>query len=327
MIAPRTVNSARMILGFVGAIIEKPLFLAQTQLRSAVILLYHRVSPDPDPFYPPIQPDAFRRHLELLRSNYTILHLNELVARLQSGRSLRGCCAITFDDGFGDFLTHAYPILLELNIPVTHFVTTQGLITGRPTWNYRLNRVIHSLRVSDDLAHSARGVDLPSMAELMQATRRFDNLSVEDRDAALERLEAAAAPLPPDPPMIRVQDLRKMQSEIVRWGSHTVTHPTLPGCTPKRVAFELAHSKVELERILEVPVQFLAYPNGHADAATMRIAMDCGYTASFTCDQRRVGTGTPLHAVPRFNVGEIPANMLGLEFAGITPNLRRLLRG
>ena len=44
--------------------------------------------------------NALREHLDLLTGLFDVLPLAEFVARLATRRSLRGCCALTFDDGY-----------------------------------------------------------------------------------------------------------------------------------------------------------------------------------------------------------------------------------
>jgi peptidoglycan/xylan/chitin deacetylase (PgdA/CDA1 family) len=318
-------NIVRKLLGIVGTALEKPLFLLQTLKKGAAILVYHRISPEADRFYSPTPPNVFHEQLDLIGRYYTILPLDELIQRFETGRPLRGCCSITFDDGFADFLTYAYPILLELDIPAVHFVTTEGVKTGRPTWNYRLNRALHSLTLAKDFAFSPRTNKAPGWAELMRAKRLVDNLTRHEREAFLCKIEAITQPIS-NPTMLNANDLRSIDPSIVQWGSHTVSHTTLVGRSSEDLHYELANSRNELESILEKPVKFLAYPNGNADALAMRTAAECGYTASFLADsQRYVIPGMPIHGIPRIDVGALPVNMLGLELMGVTPLARKIL--
>jgi peptidoglycan/xylan/chitin deacetylase (PgdA/CDA1 family) len=64
----------------------------------------------------------------LLKKNFYIASLDEIVGYLKGEIILpQKCVAITFDDGFKDNFTFAYPILRERNIRATIFITT-GLI-------------------------------------------------------------------------------------------------------------------------------------------------------------------------------------------------------
>tara|TARA_R110000824_G_scaffold288508_3_gene476774 strand:+ start:100555 stop:101634 length:1080 start_codon:yes stop_codon:yes gene_type:complete len=94
----------------------------------AVILQYHHIS-TATPAITSTSPEDFRRHMDYLASNnFTILSLQDILARLQNGESLpEFSAAITFDDGYLSVYTDALPVLREYNWPFTVFVTT-GLL-------------------------------------------------------------------------------------------------------------------------------------------------------------------------------------------------------
>jgi peptidoglycan/xylan/chitin deacetylase (PgdA/CDA1 family) len=56
--------------------------------------------------------------------------------------------------------------------------------------------------------------------------------------------------------------LRKLDPAIVSIGSHTLTHPILPGVPEPELETEVRDSRHQLERGLERPVDTFAYPNG-----------------------------------------------------------------
>jgi peptidoglycan/xylan/chitin deacetylase (PgdA/CDA1 family) len=290
----------------------------------AVILVYHRVSPENDPFYPPTHPDLLRDQLVLLKRIYEIVPLEELVDRLKNKRSLRGLCAVTFDDGYRDFADFAYPVLAQLQVPVTHFITVEGVVEGRPSWSYRLNRALHYVKLNESLEPKPRA-DVPGLGELGDEARRIGALTVEARQDLIDQLERLFA-VPPDPPMLRAADIGALSRSIVSWGSHTVTHAILSRCDAPRLTFELAQSRAVLEEITGGPIRYLAYPNGGFDARVIAAAAECGYEASFIAYRRRVTGTTPLHEIPRFDIGRLPTDMVSLDLSGITPFLRGLVR-
>jgi peptidoglycan/xylan/chitin deacetylase (PgdA/CDA1 family) len=53
-----------------------------------------------------------------------VISLAELARRLSEGVSLAGAVVLTFDDGYEDNLTEAFPILKQYNFPATIFVVT-----------------------------------------------------------------------------------------------------------------------------------------------------------------------------------------------------------
>ena len=92
----------------------------------SAILNYHRVCEDK---YFPKNNDAlvvsvskFKEQLTFLKKNFNLVSL-EKILRFESGKKSNIC--ITFDDGYKDNLTHALPILTELNIPATIYIVTK----------------------------------------------------------------------------------------------------------------------------------------------------------------------------------------------------------
>src|SRR5689334_25148827 len=79
--------------------------------RRARILAYHSVSRQRTDRWA-IEPREFARHMSWLRaSGAVVVTLQELDRRMQQGQALAKLVAITFDDGYRDFLQHASPIL------------------------------------------------------------------------------------------------------------------------------------------------------------------------------------------------------------------------
>jgi len=89
------------------------------------ILMYHKVaSPSPGAkvlgHY--VKPAAFRRHLRLLK----LMRLSTISPGDAPGGS-QSQIAITFDDGYENYLTHALPALEEHQFTATVFVVTERL--------------------------------------------------------------------------------------------------------------------------------------------------------------------------------------------------------
>ena len=95
-------------------------------LSPPVILGYHGIA-EVDPRYDPVRlfvsPSRLRAQiLRLQRRGYRFLSMAELAAELGSGAPPGRTCALTFDDGTEDHLTHLRPLLEELGVPGTVYV-------------------------------------------------------------------------------------------------------------------------------------------------------------------------------------------------------------
>jgi peptidoglycan/xylan/chitin deacetylase (PgdA/CDA1 family) len=97
----------------------------------ALILGYHRVAEARhDPGAMCVSPRHFAEQLAVVRDCARPVSLRQLLAMLDNGRLPRRLVALTFDDGYADNLSHAWPLLDQYEVPATLFVAT-GYIGGR----------------------------------------------------------------------------------------------------------------------------------------------------------------------------------------------------
>jgi peptidoglycan/xylan/chitin deacetylase (PgdA/CDA1 family) len=94
-------------------------------------LLYHRVA-DVHPNDWTIDWKRFRYQMEWLQQRFQIVTLEEAQRRISSGENREPTVCITFDDGYAENSDKAIPWLIEQKIPVTYFVTTDNILSGRP---------------------------------------------------------------------------------------------------------------------------------------------------------------------------------------------------
>lgn len=105
------------------------------------ILMYHYISEPPayaDVYRIDlsVSPALFREHLAYLRdAGYMSIRLEDLYAALQTGAALpQKPVVLTFDDGYEDNYTNAYPLLREIGFTGTFFVMTSGPDGGSPDY-------------------------------------------------------------------------------------------------------------------------------------------------------------------------------------------------
>jgi len=104
--------------------------------RGLRILAYHGFAEGDEIEFLPLlfmDPAVFRRRMEyLVRHGYPVLPLGEAVERLKSGSLPAAAAVITFDDGFDSIRKMAVPVLRELGLPGTIYVTTYYSVKGNP---------------------------------------------------------------------------------------------------------------------------------------------------------------------------------------------------
>jgi peptidoglycan/xylan/chitin deacetylase (PgdA/CDA1 family) len=86
------------------------------------ILGYHGISDRPGNPYA-VSTESFVAQMEHLAARFMLISVDSLAERVRRGTPLPAqAVAVTFDDGYRDVYTHAYPVLKRLAIPATIFL-------------------------------------------------------------------------------------------------------------------------------------------------------------------------------------------------------------
>lgn len=267
-------------------------------VRDLRILAYHRVLTlaDPERFGFDLEvvsasAERFHEQMRLLKRKFHPIALGEVLRRVEAGRAMpRHAVAVTFDDGYDDNYRIAFPILRELDVPATFFVSTGHVEDGLPfAYDWLAHMVLDTS--ASRLALPEVGLDMllpPGRAArrslVEQLLDRVKNLDDDAQQALLLRL-AATLKMPRDhaEPDCRPMDweqLREMHRAGFEIGSHGVTHRMLSKLSQDELARELHDSRAALTRELgEAPV-LLSYPVGGTrafDQRVMQAAHDAGY--------------------------------------------------
>lgn len=131
------------------------------------ILSYHRICDVPradDPLNLCARPQDFERVLYyLVTRGYRFVSLDTALDVMSGSHPRREKLAcLTFDDGYRDFYTHAFPILRKYGAPATVFLVT-GCIGGTNHWDDRYGLPSLPLLSREDIRElDARGVELGS---------------------------------------------------------------------------------------------------------------------------------------------------------------------
>lgn len=101
------------------------------------ILMYHRIAENPAGVARPtwnVTPARFREQLvSLLEHGHQAWSLQDALQAHRAGRRVPdNVFVVTFDDGYQNNYSQAFPILKELNVPATIFLATAFLDTNRP---------------------------------------------------------------------------------------------------------------------------------------------------------------------------------------------------
>lgn len=294
------------------------------------ILAYHRVMtlPDPATFDFDLElistsPERFRAQMEMVKRRFRPMRLSDVAAMLEAGKPLPAdAVVVTFDDGYDDNYRVAFPILRELGIPATFFVSTGHIDSGRP---YAYDWLVHVIlgTSAERLVLPELGMDLAIPSERQGrrklATRILSEMKEIDaiaQEALITRLEVEWQ-IPSDVtpvdcrPMTWTQ-LREMQAAGFEIGSHGVNHRMLAKLSPQEMENEVRHSKETLERELGPVPMLMSYPVG-GDRAFDAQVIEATRAAGFQLACSYICGTNPQPISNRYALNRLPVErMMGL---------------
>lgn len=282
-----------------------------------VIFALHRIIPDGQPHvYPGYElAAAFLDRLlgYVRRAGWEIVALGEAVRRLENNAKGKRFACFTFDDGYADNYTLALPIFERYNAPLSVYITSGILNRNIFYWWGALEDLV--------LANDAVEVPIPgegtrtfpahSMQEKLRVFETLDRLCHTYNDRYFPELEAVFhrygvdARRSLDRDAMTLEQARALaRHPLVTIGAHGVSHQRLALLSEAEMAGELECGRRELQGLLGVPVDHLAYPFGGPDACgsrEFRAARAAGYRTAVTLRRGNLHPGHRhhLHALPR----------------------------
>ena len=236
--------------------------------------------------------DEFDAQLIYLKKHFDIVSADKLQELISGQTKLKQMhVALTFDDGYLDNYTHAFPVLLANQCTASFFLVPQFVGSASIPWWDEIaylfrNTKKHQLTLQLPIPITIK-LDSNRETAIRIALRNFKRPENVNSVELLAKLrEEAACPLPGvDRRFMNWNEAREMKNAGMSIGSHTQTHPILGQVTPEAQQWELEHSKRVIEENLGSKICSLAYPigmRGGFDSATEQIARSAGYTMCFS---------------------------------------------
>jgi tetratricopeptide (TPR) repeat protein len=279
------------------------LFKRLPMRNKLIVLNYHRLRPN-DPRFSTnfddsvynLDADEFARQVKWLKNNTRVLSEEELLDSYEDGvfihpKTSTPSVVITFDDGYRDNYTIAYPILKYHDVPAILFVATQ-MVNARqmPWWDviaYLIKRCSKPTIRFEDVQFSMdnQKKDAISFFQLWMKQEPYERTKyllqelVDICDVALPELGQQ------DSEILTWEEIREMMQHRIAIGSHTHTHRVLSTISPSAQKEEMILSKLLIEREIGRPVVSISYPVGelrYITGETSSIAASAGYLLGFT---------------------------------------------
>jgi peptidoglycan/xylan/chitin deacetylase (PgdA/CDA1 family) len=315
------------ILGSTRKLVCTPFNLLVNRIDPPVlVLLYHRVTTlASDPELLAVTPANFRAQMRYIKENFPLVRFED-----EWSDMAKPAVCVTFDDGYADNALEALPILEEVGVPATFFVSTGNVGTDREFWWHEVERLILGQRVLPPMF--SLEVPARSWKTGSEAERRilYDGLVRLMKDALprqrgewLDRLRcwAEVEPAPNDRhSSMTPEELRLLGgSSMVTIGAHTVSHSRLASLSVSEQEEEVVASKRQLETWLGREITVFSYPFGRrCDYAKETIALcrEAGFTKVAANFPGQAHRWTDPYQIPRHLVRNWPLELFAEKLRG-----------
>jgi peptidoglycan/xylan/chitin deacetylase (PgdA/CDA1 family) len=206
------------------------------------------------------------------KRDYDFISIEELQSHLL-GKADKKFVIFTFDDGYIDNLTHAYPILKRHEVPFTIYLTTDFPDQKAILWWYLLEELILSNQfISFEYGGEAFEFDLQDRIKQEECFNDLRNL-FKSKEPIEQKQLAEDLFLKYDIPLYqKVKDLslswEQIQSlvkdPLVTIGAHTINHPSFKSISEGQIVKEVIESIKRIEDKINKKVDHFAYPFGSA---------------------------------------------------------------
>lgn len=272
-----------------------------TQGCGAIFMLHHVREPSKDAFRPnqhlEITPEFLVRAIERIRANgYEIVSLDECVDQLKTGYGRKRYAAITFDDGYRDNAQVALPILKEMGVPFTIFISSGLVDRTSDLWWIGLERIIASVDELQLASGPAAGGGI-SCRTLQEKEICFEKLchwlthevgEKEQREIIRRLCSQYGIDLKAicDELMMTWDELRALSREpLVSLGAHTDGHYALARLEEGEARHQIGLSLDRMRKELGRSPKHFAYPYGNAVAVSPRdgrLVSEAGFASAVT---------------------------------------------
>lgn len=233
-----------------------------------------------------VSPEYFESFLREQQKRLDFISINDINSRMgNKQRSNKPFGVITFDDGYADNFTYAYPILKELNIPFVIYVSAGLVNEGKTIWNYPLiiERVIKQngeLQIDGKMYNcwaTKQKNDTFSQLKSLLFSLPYEHQKDKFKRLFANYLEESVFP---NDTLTWDQIAELSKDPLCTIGCHTMSHCRLTITDAAALEYELSESKRLLEQHIGKPVAHLSYPYGwktDVSDAAIEYAKKCGY--------------------------------------------------
>ena len=255
--------------------------------------MYHSVTRGQLPEYV----NAGGKHLSAAQFEKQVEYISKknCISTDQIYTNSRKSILVTFDDGFENNYTTAYPLLKKYRIPFVIFISP-GFIENKLIWTDELLKLsltvkdffrkteewflYYDIELDSPVSYNPLRIKLKTISDQLRK-KFFNEIRSEKQNHFPSGYNELFTPL-------NWGQLRKMaDSGLCNIGAHTVNHPILSQLSYDQQYREISESKKTLEEKLDRKISLFAYPNGQFsdfNDDTLIILKNLGFEYAFSAE-------------------------------------------
>jgi peptidoglycan/xylan/chitin deacetylase (PgdA/CDA1 family) len=307
--------------------------------HKVIVLMYHRIANiESDPWSLAVSPENFEQQLMILKNEFNVISVTELLDQLKNKRIIKNSICLTFDDAYVDNYLFAKPLLEKYKCPATFFVATQYIDQQIQFWWDELEDIIFnsiklpsklSIYINRELFLFECRKDTLSNDELqkqrlwvyyeapptercelyLELWKRLKQLCHSELMSSLRQIKdwAGYTAIKKDDSMaMTLQQLRVLIKEpLFEAGIHTSAHLALASHAKDVQKPEILNCKEYLKKNLYTYLDVIAYPYGNYNDITIAILKEQNIAAAMTTEQKIITKHSNRYKLGRFQVNNI----------------------
>ena len=274
--------------------------LIRHQAKNSIInIMYHGVVNDDSCYFSPrhIEKIQFENHLKYFKNNFSIISTDEAFEKISNKETLnRKYLTISFDDGFKNNLTTALPLLEKYNIPTTFFISSICVNNNDEQYlwselaaalNYFYKDEVLNIEdlVFEKMYNKKNKISFTDYIKKLSYYKRNNILlSIEEKFQIKKKIKSIPEEIWK---LLNKEEIIKLsKSKVVQIGSHCHEHFNLGQIEINAAKEELEKSKYILEKLINKPINSVAYPDGSYNESIKNLAFEIGYKYQFAVNYK-----------------------------------------
>ncbi|OFY67454.1 MAG: hypothetical protein A3H98_03280 [Bacteroidetes bacterium RIFCSPLOWO2_02_FULL_36_8] len=305
------------------------------------VFTYHSVAPDSSkPFVSipwfdiRVKSEIFEKHLQYYLKNFCLIGEKELISNVFPV-SNKPYGILTFDDGYVDNYSYAFPLLCKYKVPAIFFPVVDAIEKNAILWDNLFLEITYQLN-TDQLKEffSSKIKDIENIHSKEQCIKHIADFIKYKINSQAERIswvkqlsEFSNFKLQERQRYLTIPQCLEMQkSGLVTFGSHTLSHCILNHS--HEFENEICLSKKLLEDKLDKPIHSICYPSGGYNQSVTKVCANTGYKMGFTVEPG-FNSLTLLNnfEIKRFHIGNINKYHLIFELSGWKHKISEKFKG